>query len=584
MVSIHLDDDLNAVGRGWRLVGWSIDNVRLNIVSVLISVLMGVLLVAGVVGTTVTFSSAARMDRVWTNFDTGLARRLMLLSELRQHLGYGGLAQHYRDYILVGEPLTRQAILQDFARLREIGPAYVSAGASDKERTALATVFATVEDYEKTLPRVEKEVARRKVAEQVTAQVRIDDRPALAALDALGRYLKDEHRAGTDGIAAALWTLGTTVGGVMILTGLLLLALGLFFFWFIRVRIIRPLYRLKAVMGRLSEGDRSVDIPLTEKADEIGDMARTVLVFKESMIRADALEAEKRAADAELLARARHREHLTREFGDSATRLLSVVHESVGQVRGTAASVLGVAEETGRQSQSVAAAAQQAVDNVQAVASATEQLGSSGRDIGASVTRSAGITREAVEHITGLNATMTTLHDAAEKIGEIVTLIGKIAGQTNLLALNASIEAQRAGTAGKGFAVVASEVKALATQTTGATQEIAGQVEHIQRITRQAVDALNGVEGTIHQADEVVSAIAGAVEEQNAAISEIHRNINQAANGNAEVSDNIVSVSRGAEHTGDMASRMVSVVAALASEAETMKTEIVTFLSAVRAN
>lgn len=581
MVSVALNTDLNTIGRSWRLIGWLLDNVRLARVSYAISTMMVLLLLAGVAGTTITLSSVASMGQVWSGFDTGLARRLMLLSELRQHLGYGGLTQHFHDYVLSGQPLTRQAIVQDFARLREIAPAYIIAGASEREKTALKTLLATIDVYEQALARIEPAVARREPAAQVLAQVNIDDRPALDALDTLGQHLKHEHMTSADRITDGFWTMGTTVVSVMTLTGVLLLLLGLFFFWFIRVRLIRPLHRLGSVMEHLSQGDKRVDVPLVDKADEIGDMARAVLVFKESMIRADALEAQKRAADARLLERARRRERLTQDFGDSATRMLSVVHDSVDRVRAMADSLLHVAESTGRQTHSVAAAAQQGVQNVQAVAGATEQLGCSGQEIGTRVAHSAEITREAVQSLSSLNTTMHALDTAAERIDEIVTLISKIAAQTNLLALNASIEAQRAGPAGKGFTVVAGEVKMLARETTRATEDIARHVTHIQATTRQAVAALDEVGHTILQADEVVAAIAAAVEEQNAAIGEIHRNIHQAAYGNAEVSDNIARVSDGAEHTGTMAQDMVSVVEGLASEAEIMKEEVETFITAV---
>ena len=83
------------------------------------------------------------------------------------------------------------------------------------------------------------------------------------------------------------------------------------------------------------------------------------------------------------------------------------------------------------------------------------------------------------------------LDEAAQKIGDVVSLIDEIASQTNLLALNATIEAARAGEAGKGFAVVATEVKSLADQTAHATEEISSQVVQIQEATKNAVGAIN---------------------------------------------------------------------------------------------
>ena len=114
------------------------------------------------------------------------------------------------------------------------------------------------------------------------------------------------------------------------------------------------------------------------------------------------------------------------------------------------------------------------------------------------------MTGRAVEDARRTDAIVRELADGAQRIGDVVGLITSIAGQTNLLALNATIEAARAGDAGKGFAVVASEVKGLASQTARATEEIAGQITQIQAATREAVDAIRAISGTI----EEVSGIA----------------------------------------------------------------------------
>lgn len=582
-VAGRVDKDYNALGRLGASAGWFINNIRLRLVSVLISVLMAALLAAGVAGTITTFAALSEIGTVWRTFDAGLARRLVLLSDMRQHMGFGGLVQHFHDYLLTGDPLLKQAITTDIAKLKEVAPAYVTAGASDQEREALRAVYTVVDAYERVLPQVVEAVAQGRSARDVQRLGNIDEAPALAALQRLGTLLKAEHRNAANKIEDATWTVGATVATVMLLNGLLLLALAAFFFWFTRYRIVRPLDALGGVMKHLSLGDKTAAVPLLAKTDEIGDMARAVEVFKESMIRADQLEAQKHAADQTRLERAQRREQLTTDFGASASRLLAAVQRAVEDVRENANALSAVAVETERQAESVSVSAREASANVEAVASATTQLSSSGHDISQSVTRSAAITRDAVRGIEGLSATMGALNEAADKIGEIVILISQIAGQTNLLALNASIEAQRAGNAGKGFSVVANEVKALAGQTARATDEIAQQVHAIQSTTRNAVTALEAVGSTIMNADEVVSTIAAAVEEQNAATDSIVRNINDAAQGNQSVSAAIGQVSGAAEHTGQMAERMVGVTDTLAEEAHRMRAEVERFLADVRA-
>src|SRR5205807_2315897 len=137
------------------------------------------------------------------------------------------------------------------------------------------------------------------------------------------------------------------------------------------------------------------------------------------------------------------------------------------------------------------------------------------------------------------NETIRALASAAQHIDEVVGFIRNIAGQTNLLALNATIEAARAGEAGRGFAVVASEVKALATQTAKATEEISSQIAEVQSATRQAVDNVGAIASIMGDIDGFTSAIAAAVSEQNMAATEISQNIGQAAAGTAIVARSI---------------------------------------------
>jgi methyl-accepting chemotaxis protein len=220
---------------------------------------------------------------------------------------------------------------------------------------------------------------------------------------------------------------------------------------------------------------------------------------------------------------------------------------------------------------------------VQAVASATEELSASVREIGQQVTQAGSMIQEGVRQTIQSNEQVQGLASTAEKIGDVVRIISDIAGQTNLLALNATIEAARAGDAGKGFAVVASEVKALATQTAKATEEIATQIKTIQEATRLAAHSIQSVTETISKVNETAIAIASAIEEQGAATQEISRNVLQAAQGTQEVSGNITGVSQAAQQTGVAATQVLASAGELSKDGETLKAQVQTFLREVRA-
>lgn len=347
--------------------------------------------------------------------------------------------------------------------------------------------------------------------------------------------------------------------------------------------VVRPLNGMTLAMSRIAEGRWETEVPSATRKDEIGGMARALMVFKENGMEAERLRLE---AEQEQLDRERRRvalEQSVAAFDANAGMVMAAVVSASTELHMAAESLASSAEETTNQSTSVARSADEATANVQSVAAAGDELSASIAEILRQAQQSSETATDAVAAANETDSKVQELAAAADKIGGVIEMIHNIASQTNLLALNATIEAARAGEAGRGFAVVASEVKELAAQTTRATNEIASMVSGIQGVTSETIASIQAISRKIESIHAVAGVIARSVEEQGKATSEIARNVQQAAMGTNEVSSSIAHVNEAAANTGAASAQVMSAASELAQQSEMLRREMDKFFIAARA-
>lgn len=458
---------------------------------------------------------------------------------------------------------------------------------SEESKALLESVGADLENLIKTLTAKDGVLASHRDALVASAQaLRLKD--ALTALqadysgkiDAISAAANDRGDNAKTTIESNVTRALAIIGGIVIAG----VVFGMSFGFFQARGISKPIGRITQAMGRLAEGDTTIAVENADAANEIGDLARALEVFRDN-----ALEKERQEEAAQAREQAAKEEGsrqilaLCDAFDKSVNVALDSVTAASGKMEATAQGMTSVASSAGERAQAVSVASEQASGNVQTVAAASEELAASIQEISSQVAASADIARNAVGAAEDATQLVQGLVEASQKIGDVVGLINDIASQTNLLALNATIEAARAGEAGKGFAVVASEVKNLATQTASATEEISGQISNIQGATSAAVTAIENIAATIGKISEISGSIAAAVEEQGAATGEISRNAQEAANGTQEVNANIAGVSEAVAETGESSSDVLAAAKELSVQSESLKKSVDAFLKDVKA-
>lgn len=350
--------------------------------------------------------------------------------------------------------------------------------------------------------------------------------------------------------------------------------------------VFRPLRHLIRAMETLKDGDYSIQVTYTERQDEMGAVARAIEQFRENGLKQRMLEQQQEAVRQVAYKeeeRQRARVLATDAFAKRMQEIITKTAQAASGMYETIERMSAIIENSSRCVSNVASASSSASDNVQSVAAATEEMSATVREISQQMQRSATNVKNAVLEVARADTIAAQLDEATRRIGQIVDVIQNIAGQINLLALNATIESARAGEAGKGFSVVAGEVKALASQTSSATGEIASNISSIQNVSTEVLQVLHAIKAAIVDVEQISGAVSSAVEQQGAATREIAANMENAAKATLMINDDVKIAHTAANDSSVAAQTVQQAAGVVLEETRQLNREVTTFLTQLSA-
>ncbi|HZD91959.1 MAG TPA: methyl-accepting chemotaxis protein [Pseudolabrys sp.] len=354
--------------------------------------------------------------------------------------------------------------------------------------------------------------------------------------------------------------------------------------WLAHRAVARPLQRLASVAREIANGNFETPVVGVARGDEVGVMARAVMIFRKNGLALRDSQAERERERAQAAAEKRIAlDAVARSFEHKILSVAAALAASAAQLDQSARAMSGIAEASGRSASDAAVVAEESTQVAGTVSAAIDELSVAMQDIDAQLANAAGVVVEASRRADVAVGNADGLVATVSEIDQVADLIQGIASQTNLLALNATIEAARAGEAGRGFAVVAQEVKTLAAQTTQALADIRDRTGAVGGIIGGVREATQSMSAVIAQIDLVSQAITGSVRMQSDATHRIAESVDGAAHRTRQVADTIAGVNDFASRTRSGAEQILQAVAELNGQATALQQEAQAFIAHVRA-
>lgn len=347
--------------------------------------------------------------------------------------------------------------------------------------------------------------------------------------------------------------------------------------------ITNPLRDINTALTKIASGDVNFEISGAGRKDEIGDIAKSAVIFKQNAeekvrLERDKIAAEERAKEEKQIAM----KDLADSFESRVQGIISAVAAASTELSHTAELMSKSITKSVDMVQGATSTASETSSNVQSVASATEEMSASVKEISSQIQRSNGLVSDSVKKVEGADSQAAALASASVRVREVTGLISDIAEQINLLALNATIESARAGEAGKGFAVVASEVKNLAGQTERSIHEIQAVIDEMNLASDDIVKSLSAIKDSVNKISESSNSIASAVEEQSAVTNEISRNMQTAAHGTQNISTNLGEASEASNEASESSQQVLAAAIDLSRQSEELDKQVKSFLNEIR--